>query len=169
MPMTKETEKKDLLKNEESILSGMMEAASYKNDGSLDKHIDVRRNGKILFGFNIRPISEETLYTCRKKATKQVPNPAGRQFPPIDGDTDTAKLRAYKIYYATVPEDRKKTWENTEMKKFVNTANAVDVIDSCLLAGEKDTICDIIDELSGFGTAKEDYLKNSSEQEENSI
>ena len=69
-------------------------------------------------------------------------------------------MRSWKVYTATVEEDRKKLWENAKVKQSLNVLQGVDVIDICLMAGEKDAICDLIDDISGYGVSREDYVKN---------
>ena len=151
----------EVLMNEDMILKGMMEAANYRNDSDNQRKIQIKRNEKLLFEFVVRPLSEDEIFDCRKKATKYFPNPAGRHLPKIEGETDYALLRSYKILTATV--DSNKIWNIPALKQKLNTLQPVDVVDSCLMAGEKDWICDIIDELSGYGAqgvSKEEYVKN---------
>lgn len=155
---TTELTPEDILQTEDQILAGMMEAANFKED---TKKIEIRRKGKLLFSFNIRPITEEELQDCRKRVTKYMSNPMGKHFPKIEGEVDYVKLRSLKIYTATVEED-KKLWNNPDLKKRLNAITYIDVIDSVLLAGEKDAINDVIDTISGYGTEldKEEYVKN---------
>ncbi len=150
----------EILMNENDLLNGLLEAASFKTDSSSYKTVQVKREGKLLFEFRIRPLEEEEIQSCRKKCTKMVQNPGGRHLPKIEGDVDYVKVRSWKIYTATVEEDRKKIWDNNVIKQRLNVLQGVDVIDACLMAGEKDTICDIIDDISGYGVSREDYIKN---------
>lgn len=164
---TTEMTQEEILQTEDQILAGMMEAANFKED---KKKIEIRRKGKLLFSFNIRPITEEELQDCRKRSAKYIPNPMGRHLPKIEGELDVVKLRSLKIYTATVEED-KKLWNNPQLKKQLNVITYTDVIDSVLLAGEKDAIDNVIDDISGYGTAldKEEYVKNSLGQADDSI
>ena len=96
-----------------------------------------------------------------KKATKYYKNPQGRHLPKIEGDTNMTRMRSYKILTATVYSD--KVWNNTILKQKLNLLDPVDVVDTVLLAGEKDQIDDIIDDISGFGEdteSREDFVKN---------
>ena len=71
------------------------------------------------------------------------------------------RMRSYKILTATVDSD--KVWNNTILKQKLNLLDPVDVVDTVLLAGEKDQIDDIIDDISGFGEdteSREDFVKN---------
>ncbi len=162
-----EMTQEEILQTEDQILAGMMEAANFKED---TKKIEIRRKGKLLFSFNIRPMTEEELQDCRKRSTKYVPHPMGKHLPKIEGEIDLVKLRSLKIYTATTEED-KKLWNNPQLKKQLNVITYIDVIDSVLLAGEKDAIDDVINDISGYGKTldKEEYVKNSSGQADDSI
>ena len=153
-------EAEEVLMNENDLLNGLLEAANFKNDESCHKLVQVKRGEKIFFEFRIRPLEEEEIQDCRKKCTKMIPNPGGRHLPKIEGDVDYVKMRSWKVYTATVEEDRKKLWENAKVKQSLNVLQGVDVIDICLMAGEKDAICDLIDDISGYGVSREDYVKN---------
>ncbi|MEA4922151.1 MAG: hypothetical protein VB031_02150 [Eubacteriaceae bacterium] len=145
--------------NEDSILDGMMEAARYKQDEALYKDISIQRHGKELFKFTIRPLSEEEVFQCVKAATEYLPNPAGRHLPKIEGDTDAALMRAQKIVMATVDSD--KIWNDPKIKRQIGCLRATDVVDEVLMSGEKDWVCDIIDEISGYGgITRQEYAKN---------
>lgn len=157
---TEEEIQQDMLMNEQDILMGMFEAANFKDDQSNWKKIQIKRNEKVLFEFRVRPLNEEEIGACRKKATKFMPNPMGKQYPRIEADVDYVKLRSYKILEATVEEDQRKVWGNKAIKEKLNVLQDIDVVDSVLMAGEKDWVADIIDEISGYGVSREDYTKN---------
>ena len=77
------------------------------------------------------------------------------------------KYRDQLIYNATVPEDRKRLWDNKKVWAALNAKNIdivspLDVIEYTLKAGEKDRIIDIIDQISGFDgdTDIEETAKN---------
>lgn len=157
--------KDDILMNEDELLSGLLQAASFKEDKNNQRKIQIKRNGgPALFEFYVRPISEEELQECRKKCTKKVPDPRGRQFPKIESDIDYVKLRSYKILMATVDKSNGKIWDNNSLKEKLGVLTAIDVIDTVLMGGEKDRICDIIDEISGYGSSNnvtdEEIAKN---------
>jgi len=165
----------EILMTEDQLLAGMLEAANFREDRDNYKKLQIKRNGKLLFEFTIRPISEEELQACRKTATKYIANPNGRHLPKIEAETDYVKLRSLKIYTATIEEDKKKLWNNPKLKQSLVQAghNGIltntDVIEAVFLVGEKDSVADIVDELSGYGVNKEEYVKNLSRQEEDSI
>ncbi len=153
----------EILMNEDQLLAGLLEAANFKQEPSNYRKIQIRRGGKTLFEFRIRPIEEEELQACRRRATKMIPNPAGRHLPKVEGETDYVRLRSLKILTATVEEDRPKIWGNKALQSKLNVLTDVDVIDSVLMAGEKDWVCDAIDEISGYHGERvelEEYAKN---------
>lgn len=152
----------DLLMNEDALLSGLLAAAEYADDKSAQKKIEIKRHGKKLFEFTIRPLSEEESNQCLRSSTKKLPNPMGKRYPKIDGDVDYVALRSRKIYAATIEEDQKKLWDNPKVKSKLNLITSLDVIDKVLLAGEKARIVEQIDELSGFNpdVDDEEFIKN---------
>lgn len=155
-----ELTKEDILMNEADILKGLFEAADFKTNTDNWRNIQIKRNGRVLFVFRIRPLSEEEIGVCRKQATKYMPNPAGKQYPKIEADVDYVKLRSHKILSATVDEDRTKTWGNKALKDRLNLLQDIDVVDTVLMAGEKDWVADVIDEISGYGMTRDDFTKN---------
>lgn len=55
---TTEEETKTLIRmNEEDFIQGLISAADYTKDDT--QRIEIARNGKVLFAFDIRPLSEE--------------------------------------------------------------------------------------------------------------
>ena len=73
---------------------------------------------------------------------------------------DSSKYRSQLIYDATLDEDRKKIWDNREAWNKFAVVNGIDLIDSVLKAGEKDTIIDKLDEISGYQLSTEETAKN---------
>ena len=141
--------KEEVLQNEDSLLRGLLEAGSYKDDEEFRRKIEIKRGGKALFSFTVRPLSEEEEIACYKRATPKIPNPAGRHLPRIDGKTDSTAMRSWKIYTATIEEDQQKVWNNPEYKKRKGFINPLEVIDSLLRSGDKDAVLAVIDEISG--------------------
>ena len=88
--------KEEVLMNEDDLLKGLLQAASFKNDVENYKLIQVKRNGKLLFQFRVRPLEESEIGECRKKATKYAPNPNNRNLPKVEVETDYIKLRPIK-------------------------------------------------------------------------
>ena len=149
--------------SDKDLLANLLEAADFKVDER--KRIDVRRNGKLLFSFRVRPLSEDEILSIRKKATSYMPNPAGKHLPKVEKEVNYPLLRSWKIYTATVEEDRKKIWGNVALKEKLNVIQDVETIDALLKGGEKDAISDIIDDISGYGEGEhevtlEAYAKN---------
>lgn len=156
--MTKEELKCAVLMDEADIIKGMIEAGNYKRDESAHQMISIKRGGKILFQFRIRPLSDKEIDHCREKCTvyKRNKKMGGMRFPE---DTDSVKFRNMKIFAATVDEDKAKTWKNKQVQDAFNVVDPLDVIEQCLTAGEKDDIIDIIDEISGYD-GMEEVVKN---------
>lgn len=153
-------EKEEILQNEESLLAGLMEAADFKNNEV--QPIAIKRNGKRLFTFSVHGFSEDEAKEWRKRCTKKIPNPRGKSLPKIDGEVDYTKLRSLEIYYSTVDEDRANIWDNKKMQEALNVPNGITMIDVVLKPGEKEAICEIIDQLTGFDAdvTPEEYAKN---------
>jgi hypothetical protein len=75
------------------------------------------------------------------------------------------EFRSYKIYTATTDEFKKKLWDNEKVmdglrSKGFSIHSSADVVDACLMAGEKDQITDLIDDISGYNGDLLDYAKN---------
>lgn len=165
-PMSEE-KREALLMSEDDILSGMLAAANFKTDESYRKTIHIVRpvevvdeatgekktEKKTMFQFTIRPLDAAEVQQVAKDATKK------------DGEGnnvfDSARNKSGLIYTATVGEKGKKLWDNKTIKSKLNTLDALDVINEVLLVGEKETIYEIISEISGFSDNREEMLKNS--------
>lgn len=159
--LTKEEEKNYIRANEEDFIQGLINAADYAVNDT--QRIEIARNGKLLFAFDIRPLSEEDYEACKKKWTKYVRN---KQFGiKLPEETNSVKYRAALIYTATVEKDRenlwdnKKVWETLRNKEF-QILSGLDVIEYCLKAGEKDKIIEVIDNISGYDNNLEEVAKN---------
>lgn len=171
---TSEETTNQLRVSEEDFLQGLIDAASYAEDENQTKVIEIIRPGKIkgekrlMFRFSVKPLSEREYNDCKKKHTKYVRNRSlGVKMPE---DTDSVKYRAEIIYRATVPEDRKKLWDNKEAwealrDKGMQILSGLDMIEYCLIAGEKDRVIDVIDSISGYS----DNLEEVTDGLENTI
>lgn len=150
-----ELDREELLANEDTILSGLLEAAERQKEPAAE--IVIKRHNKTLFTFRVRPLSDEEFEECRDKATTYKRNHLGIRVP---HDTDPSMYRTLVIYRATIEEDRKKLWDNKAYWQQLGVASGLDMIDKVLLAGEKAEIVDRIEELSGYGADLEKLAKN---------
>ena len=138
---------------ENDFIAGMLEAAEYKRKEI--RRIEIVRDGKLFFSFNIHAIGEEDAERCRKRCTKYVRNKSiGVKFPE---ETDNPKFRSSLIYLATDEKDRAALWDNKKVWNGLSSqgiliVNALDVIEAVLLGGEKAQIIEEINKLSGFET-----------------
>lgn len=150
-----------MLANEEDFIQGLIDAAEFVTEET--KRIDIVRDGRLFFAFNIRPLSSEEYEKCRKKHTKYVRNKQlGMKMPE---DTNRVKYQSAIIYEATVDEDKEKLWDNRKVWNALNAKkdriiNGLDVIEYTLKAGEKDKILEEIDRISGYGDNLEEVAKN---------
>ena len=119
----------------------------------------INRQGKDLFSFRIHPLSEEDFAKCRKRCTKYVKSrtQAGMRIPE---EVDTVKYRCMLIYEATVEEDRAKVWDNKALWKAKDLATGIEAVDLLLKAGEKNAICEKLDNISGYEMTEEEVAKN---------
>ena len=145
--------------NEDDLLTGLLAAASYKDDEDENVEIVISRRGKDLFSFRIHPLSEDDFNRCRKRCTKYVKSKsqAGIRVPE---EVDTVKYRCMLIYEATVPEDRAKVWDNKKLWKAKDLATGIEAVDILLKAGEKNAICEKLDAISGYELTEEEVAKN---------
>ena len=156
---TTEEMQADARKNEDDLLNGLLAAANYKDDADESVEIVISRQGKDLFSFHIHPLSEEDFSRCRKRCTKYVKSRtnAGVRIPE---EVDTVKYRNMLIYEATVPEDRAKVWDNKQLWKAKDLATGIEAVDILLKAGEKNAVCEKIDNISGYEMTEEEVAKN---------
>lgn len=147
------------LQNETSLLDGLLAAANYKEDDDEIVEMVITRKGKDAFTFRIHPLSEEDFNRCRKRCTKYAKSrtQGGIRIPE---EVDTVKYRCMLIYEATVPEDRKKVWDNKQLWKAKDLATGIEAVDVLLKAGEKNAVCEKIDSISGYELTEEEVAKN---------
>lgn len=138
---------------ENDFISGMLEAAEYKTKET--RRIEIIRDGRLFFAFNIHAVGEAEAERCRKRCTKYVRNKnIGVKFAE---ETDSAKFRSALIYLATDEKDRAELWDNKKVWNGLSSqgnpiVNALDVIEAVLLGGEKAQVVEEINKLSGFDT-----------------
>ncbi len=144
--------KEEVLQNEDALLRGLLEAGNYKNEESFRRKVEIKRGGRILFAFTVRPLDEDEEIACYRKATPMLPNPQGKHLPKVDGKTDHAAMRSWKIYTATIEEDRQRIWNNPQYKQRKGLVTPIEVIDSLLRSGDKDAVLAVIDQISGTGS-----------------
>ncbi|MGN0489331.1 MAG: hypothetical protein ACI4HO_08730 [Ruminococcus sp.] len=156
--MGQETDQALLRRYENDILGGLLEAANYRTDESEIVPIQIIRKGQIILEFRIRPLSEEEYTRTRDKYTKYVRNKnLGIRVPE---NTDTEMYRNALIYEATVEEDQANVWRQKDAWKALNVVSGPQLIGKVLKAGEKDAICDKIDQISGYTSLQEEAAKN---------
>lgn len=152
-------------RTEEDLINTLLAAADYKDDESVQKKVEIRRNGKVLFSFHVRPLGEPELQRIRKLSTPMFPNPEGKRLPKIEGDIRYGEFKSRKIYEATIEADREKMWDNPSLKrglaaKGIDIMENWEIIDAVLMAGEKNVLNDAIDDLSGYDMDLTEYAKN---------
>lgn len=141
-------------------LERLLTAAAFKDDAANWEHIVIRRKGQKLLEFSIRPLDELELAELRRECTRYMPNPAGREYPRIEGEVNLVKLRSLKIYTATVSADRARMWDDPQLQQRLGVMRGEDVIDCVLMAGEKDAVIERIDAISGYGAQLVEAAKN---------
>lgn len=156
--------KEELLAVEEDVLRGLLGAYEDQKEDTVT--IEIARKGKVYFKFDIHGLTEKQYNDLQDQATKfkKAKNLGGVK---VAEETNITRFRSLLIYHATVPEDRKRLWDNKEAWRALNVLNGPDLIDKVLKAGEKKAIIDKIDEISGYTDETDEIIKNSSEQEEN--
>lgn len=156
--------KEELLAVEEDVLRGLLGAYEDQKEDTVT--IEIARKGKVYFKFDIHGLTEKQYNDLQDEATKfkKAKNLGGVK---VAEETNITRFRSLLIYHATVPEDRKRLWDNKEAWRALNVLNGPDLIDKVLKAGEKKAIIDKIDEISGYTDETDEIIKNSSEQEEN--
>jgi hypothetical protein len=144
----------EILMSENDILQGLLDSGKEKDNTDSYRKIQIKRNGRLYFEFRVRPMSEDESNICRRQATPKVKDKG------VKPETNWVKFRSLLIYSATVNEDRAKTWDNQQAQKAFSIFEGWEMIDKVILAGEKDAILDIIDEISGSGAEVAQDAKN---------
>jgi hypothetical protein len=164
--MNNQEKRDELLANEDALLQGILEATGQVADAAENAHpIEIARQGKLLFAFRVRPMTEAEFMAARDTHTKRRPNKAmGGVMMPVE--VDQAKYRAQVIYNATLAEDRAKTWDNKRLweglkAQGVQVLTGIDVIERALFAGEKDAVYSRIEQVSGYEMTLEELAGNS--------
>jgi hypothetical protein len=93
-----------------------------------------------------------------RRATAWVPNRDVPGGPRVE-QVNQARMRAWVIYNATVPEDKAKYWDRKELVNKLRCGNGVEVIDKLLDAGEKLQAVNIIYGHSGLMNVGESELE----------
>ena len=136
---------------EVDLLSALLKAADYKNDEDEVKELEIKRNGEVLFSFKIRPLTDDEIKSCRKKATTYMKNPNGKKLPPIEKEYDNVKFQHLAIYTATVEEDKKRIWGNKEFMDRLDLLEPWESVSAMLKPGERTRVMEVVLELSGMG------------------
>lgn len=150
----------NLEEQEYDLLESLLMAAE---DSYALTPVRIERNGVYRFTVHVHAVSEKDKETAHRAATKYMPNPAGKHLPPIEKGTDKALFRSWLIYLATSDEDKKKIWGQKAVMDKYNLMQAAETVDILLKSGEKDSLMDLIAELSGFGEnsiTTEEFAKN---------
>ena len=162
-------EQEKVIMSQEELINGLLAAADYETDTDMMKTIEIRRNGRLFFQFNVHPLGEQELMRIRKLSTPRYNNPAGKHLPKIEGDIRMDEFRSRKIYAATSDEDKAKLWDNPQVKaglraKGKSILEEWEIVDAVLLAGEKYAVSEKIDDISGYNNEDnlelEEYAKN---------
>lgn len=143
-----------------ATVENLLTASGFKDDSANWERISICRHGQKLFDFRIRPLDEQEIACIRRECTRYLPNPAGRQYPRIEGEANLVRLRSLKIYTATVDEDKIRLWDDRRAQAKLNVMRGEDMIDCVLMAGEKDAVIERIDAISGYGAQLADTIKN---------
>ena len=133
----------DALELEQDITSALLEAYEFRNARNKEtRRIKIVRNGKILFSFEIMALDGDQWQKCSRQNTRN----RGKRTEELNND----RFMSQVIYEATVDEDKERVWKNKEIWAKMNVASGVDVIDKLLIPGERNTIVEAIQKLSGY-------------------
>ena len=157
---TKEEQIADARENETALLDGLLAAADFKTSEECIKNVVISRNGKDLFSFHIHPLSEEDYNSCRKKFTKFVKSKVqgGIRVPE---EVNAVNYRAELIFRATTPEDQVKVWCNKALWKKLDLVTGYEAVNALLMAGEKEAVLSLIDQISGYELSERTWQKTN--------
>lgn len=141
--------KPDLEAFENNVVDALLQAAAYRTE-TVQREIHVVRNEVELFKFKIHPLTEDDLSKCRRQNTKN----RGRR----DEETNWSRYASQAIYEATDADDKKRLWQNPEVREKLNLASGVDVIQAVLTPAERAKIFETIESISGYDNEDLDGL-----------
>lgn len=75
-------------------------------------------------------------------------------------EVHAVNYRAALIYAATIPEDQENVWDNKALWKKLDLATGYEAVNALLMAGEKEAVLSLIDQISGYELSEEDVAKN---------
>lgn len=162
---TEEETRQQIRENENDLLESLFAAADYAANEELT--FEIKRGGKFFFSFTVTPLSEETMFKLRRKYTNYAKN--RRTGIKVADDLDIAKYRCSVIYNSTVARDKEKIWDNQELqeglkRKGYHIINALDVVESLLLPGEKEKIMEALDRLGGYMDDEDEAFMSDEEK-----
>lgn len=102
--------------------------------------------------------NDTDIEAAQRRATAWVPNRDVPGGPRVE-QVNQARMRAWVIYNATVPEDKARYWDHKELVNKLRCGNGVEVIDKLLDAGEKLQAVNIIYGHSGLMNVGESELE----------
>lgn len=140
-----------------SLRQGLLKAAAYKEDASLREHYTVVRGGTKLFGFDLRPLSEDEIDSCAEEATTYIENKKWGPVP-IPEKTDKAEYRRRLIAKATPEPDFTRVWGDQAVWDAIGHATHHDAV-RILLPGEVDECIALINRISGYQLDARDQKK----------
>ena len=78
----------------------------------------------------------------------------------VDEKQANGIYRAELIFQATTPEDQAKVWCNKALWKKLDLLTGYEAVNALLMAGEKEAVLSLIDQISGYELSEEDVAKN---------
>lgn len=145
-----------MLKDVAGILKAMDTIVEYET-------YHVVRDGKELFSFRVRGLTDEEAEECRQEATKTVRDKRLGNLA-VPQEFNAAKFNSLMIVQATHPEDRAMIWDNKELWEKANVLAGWQLVDKVLKRGEKDEVIELIERLSGYNSeeneSRVETLKN---------
>ena len=136
---------------EGDLMGAILRASGYKQDESEQRRINIKRNGVVLLTFNVRPLDDEEFKTCRDKNLKEKSGKFGVRTEKLD----RKRFLNQAIYMATVADEKTggvKLWDykKNELWAKLNVASGVDAVGAILKPGEKESVYDVIEQISGY-------------------
>jgi hypothetical protein len=131
--------------SEDDILRQAIEAAEVETEP-----IAIYRGTKRVLAFTIQTVDMRTYENCRKLSQEKQKAKSYANLP-LATDIDRAQSNAMLVYHGTVPEDKKRIWDNRTLWSRFNVLTGWDLVPKLLRAGEMERICERIDLLSGYG------------------
>lgn len=158
------TKEEEALQKEPDYLERMLGRARSSQEAVAEIPIYFGENPEPFLVFHIKPLTEMEMRADYNTATRWRAASRETNYQRVAQETNDAMFKGLVIYRATIPEERKRYWDNRELQAAYGVVSAWEVIHHVLRPGGVLQAFNIINKVNGFKDEMEleDLLPNSS-------